>query len=101
MALTEFDIMKILIKKYPENAKTERESEIMTSVPEWCNQENGLPLTNGLSPYSYALGEIPDDTNLEDLTLEDFEVKRHELEIVNDDGIIESRPIFTAIYKRQ
>lgn len=92
--------MKVLIKKYPENAKTERESEIMYSIPEWCDQENGFPLTNGLPPYSYALAEIPDNINLEDLRLENFEVERHELETVNEDGTIESHQVFTAIYKR-
>lgn len=92
--------MKVLVKKYPINAKTEKESEIMFSIPEWCDQDTGLPLTDGEGVYTYALGEIPDDTILEDLSLEDFEVKRRELEKMNNDGTIEVHQTFTAIYKK-
>lgn len=100
MDLMESDIMKVLVKKYPINAKTEKESEIMFSIPEWCNQNTGLPLTDGEGAYTYALGEIPDDIDLEGLSLENFKVEHHELETVNADGTIESHQVFKAIYKK-
>lgn len=90
--------MKILVKKFPINARTEQESEIMTSIPGWCDQETGLPLTDGEGVYTYAMAEIPETLDLEDLSVDDFEVHRFQFEKVEDDGTMTTRQVFTAIY---
>lgn len=64
--------MKALIKRYPDNAEYEYESEVYleSAWHPWIDRDTGAPLTD--ENYGYALCvECPDDVELKS---EDFEI---------------------------
>lgn len=87
--------MKALVKRYPDNARTEAEAEVylQDGWHDWIG-ENGEPLTD--ENYGYALCEdVPEGV---EVTPDDFEITEYVEEVEDENGDKVERKHWTAKY---